>query len=250
MFKDLLYNLGSQTAKNGFRNEKDIVTKFNNWQNDNEAKQWLEIMGYKISKIKKVEARQISGYKTDVQVEIKIELTDVVCFENLQVKLISNLRGFNQIDKRWIDSYVKLWNIPKEVSDLLRYYTGEILPYKNSIRDSRRMFVDEFSSEERNIILKFLIENKTLIIADIFKGRGGIPPEWMLVVQKLTNNSKWILKPMNFVLNYYGNGDVHFTQRGNIKIGRVTMQRKGGNRGRNTAKMLQFKINPAELLEA
>jgi hypothetical protein len=27
------------------------------------------------------------------------------------------------------------------------------------------------------------------------------------------------------------------------------MQRKGGDRGRDTARMLQFKINPAELFE-
>ena len=26
--------LGSQTAKNGFKNEQDIVDKFNNWQTD------------------------------------------------------------------------------------------------------------------------------------------------------------------------------------------------------------------------
>lgn len=29
--------LGSQTAKKGFKNEKDIVQKFNNWQADIEA---------------------------------------------------------------------------------------------------------------------------------------------------------------------------------------------------------------------
>lgn len=35
----------------------------------------------------------------------------------------------------------------------------------------------------------------------------------------------------------------------NLKIGKITMQRKGGDNGRETAKMLQFKINPAELFE-
>lgn len=33
----------------------------------------------------------------------------------------------------------------------------------------------------------------------------------------------------------------------NFKIGRITMQRKGGDNGRKTAQMLQFKINPAAL---
>jgi hypothetical protein len=40
--------LGSETAKNGFKNEKDIVSKFNNWENDNEAKKWLKLYGYKL----------------------------------------------------------------------------------------------------------------------------------------------------------------------------------------------------------
>ncbi len=40
---------GSQTAKNGFRNEDDIVRKFNDWKNDKDAQVWLIIMKYKLS---------------------------------------------------------------------------------------------------------------------------------------------------------------------------------------------------------
>ena len=79
------------------------------------------------------------------------------------------------------------------------------------------------------------------------KGQGKFAAEWMLVVQKVEKNARWILKPMNFCMNYFGNGEVKITNRGNFKIGRITMQRKGGDGGRDTAKMLQFKINPAEL---
>ena len=31
---------GSQTAKNGFKNEDDIVDKFNNWNKDEDATFW------------------------------------------------------------------------------------------------------------------------------------------------------------------------------------------------------------------
>ncbi|MEQ1762789.1 MAG: hypothetical protein ABL984_06525 [Pyrinomonadaceae bacterium] len=41
---------------------------------------------------------------------------------------------------------------------------------------------------------------------------------------------------------------MEITRAGNLKIGRITMQRKGGDGGRETAKMLQFKINPALLI--
>ena len=39
------------------------------------------------------------------------------------------------------------------------------------------------------------------------------------------------------------------TPRGSIKIGKVTVQRKGGDNGRETANMLQFKLDPTELFD-
>jgi len=50
-------------------------------------------------------------------------------------------------------------------------------------------------------------------------------------------------------MNYFGNGEIIITDRGNFRIGKITMQRKGGDGGRITANMLQFKINPAGLFE-
>ena len=91
--------------------------------------------------------------------------------------------------------------------------------------------------------------NKSLIVSDILKGQGKFAAEWMLVIQKIDKNARWILKPMNFCMNYFGNGEIEITARGNLKIGRITMQRKGGDGGRDTANMLQFKINPAELFD-
>lgn len=71
----------------------------------------------------------------------------------------------------------------------------------------------------------------------------------MLVAQKINKNARWVLKPMNFCMNYFGNGEIIITNRGSFRIGKITMQRKGGDGGINTANMLQFKINPAELFD-
>jgi hypothetical protein len=49
-------------------------------------------------------------------------------------------------------------------------------------------------------------------------------------------------------MEFFSSGNVSITERGNIRIGKITVQRKGGDAGRETAKMLQFKINPAEIL--
>jgi len=241
--------LGSQTAKNGFKNEDDIVAKFNDWKKDKDAQDWLAVMKYKLTEIEFVEAVKISGFKTDVQVQVTIKLKKALDVENLQVKLVSNPKGFNQIDKRWIDKYTEMWNIPLQIISILKRYTGEEKPTIKKPKDKRRMFANEFSENEQEVILKWLKKNQSLIVSDILKGRGKFAAEWMLVAQKGTKNARWILKPMNFCMNYFGNGEIVITTRGNFKIGQITMQRKGGDGGRDTAKMLQFKINPAELFD-
>lgn len=249
MNKDYKIQQGSLTAKNGFKNEDDVVIKFNNWMSDEEAKQWLTIMKYDLKEIENVKAEKISGYKTDVQVQVNIKLKSLIDVQNLQVKLVSNNKGFNQIDKRWVDKYVEMWNIPKDISSILKRYTGEYQPSIDNPKDKRRMFANEFNLKETNQILEWLNQNKTLIVTDILKGRGKFAAEWMLVVQKVKSNARWVLKPMNFCLNYFGNSEITITERGNFKINRITMQRKGGDGGRPTANMLQFKINPAELFD-
>lgn len=192
--------LDSQTAKNGFMNEEDIVVKFNNWKSDEDAQKWLLIMEYRLNDIEYVNAIKLSGYKTDVQVQVTIKLKNAIDCQNLQVKLVSNPKGFNQIDKRWINKYVEMWNIPTNIEYLLKKYTGEIEPNIPNPKDNRRMFANEFSLSEQNQILKWLINNKALIVSDILKGRGQFSAEWMLVAQKLKENPRWILKPMNFCL--------------------------------------------------
>lgn len=244
-----LVQKGSQTAKDGFKNERDICNKFNNWQTDNEAKHWLLIMQYTLEEIEYVKAIVLRGYKADVNVQVQIKLKNAIDTENIQVKLVSNKKGFNQIDKRWLASYKEMWNIPENVYKLLQYYTGELKPYNKEVRDPRRMFIDEFTLEEQNLLLNWFTNNKTLILSDIIKGRGQFSAEWVLVAQKLDNNARWILVNINQALQHYSIGDVRISPKGSIYIGNVTMQRKGGDAGRETANMLQFKLDPTQLFD-
>jgi len=242
--------LGSNTAKNGFSSEREIAEKFNNWQQDTEAKQWLVLMQYNLNKIEFVKATIVTGHKTDVNVQIQIKLKQALDIENLQVKLVSNKKGFNQIDKRWIKNYIEMWNIPDEIVSILEHYVGELPPKINKPRDVRRMFLDEFSIEEQNLLVTFFDKNKVMIVNDILKGRGKFSADWILVAQKTEKNARWVLKAMNEAVNhYFGNGTVSITEKGSLKIGRITIQRKGGDGGRATANMLQFKIDPTDLFD-
>jgi len=143
--KEILIQRGSTTAKDGFKNEAFVVAEFNSWRESQLAQDWLKAMDYRLDEIESVEATKIKGsYKADVQVaiEIDIKLKYLVDIQNLQVKLVSNSKGFNQIDKRWLKSYRELWDIPDDVYELLQYFTGEKKPKIDNPQDHRRMFTN------------------------------------------------------------------------------------------------------------
>jgi len=210
-------------------------------------------MGYKIGDIEYVKASKIRGqYKADIQVRVRIviKLKSQEDLQNLQVKLVSNPRGFNQIDKRRIDKYIEFWNISEDITRILKLFTGEIKPTKKRLKDKRRMLLSEMDKIDQDKVVKFFKDNKILIVSDLLKGRGEFSADWVLVILKINNKSKWTLKSINEAMNVFGSGDVRITERGSLRIGKILMQRKGGDAGRETSKMLQFKINPVELFNS
>lgn len=208
-------------------------------------------MGYDLKKIEYVKAVKVPmGNKTDVQVQVKIiiKLQGAIDLQNISVKLVSNDSWFNQIDKRWLKNYKEMWGIPEDVYELLAYFCGEKKPYKKWTKDKRRMFLHEMSSQEQTIILNFFKQNKIMIVSDIIRGRGEFCAEWMLVIRK-TSLYEWVLKPIWEVMNYYGNGEIKISPRWSINIWRITVQRKWWDGWRDSANMLQFKIDPTEIMQ-
>jgi hypothetical protein len=269
------FELGSQTAKGGFANEKDICAKFNNWRNDKEAQQWLKIMGYDLNKIDSVEAIHIPTRlkktdiekfglredfeelmkfkKADAQVRIKIVIGEIIKIENLSLKRANSDANFNQVDKRWVDSYKEIWGFDEDVAFGLKLFTGESKPSTHpeiirniKLKDERRLFLDEMPEYLRNKIIQFFSENKILVVSDVLKGRGGLSANWMLVTRynKAADTTTWILKDIHTAMNFFGAGDVRVSPKGSLYIGRITMMRKGGT---PDPTKLQFKINPCNL---
>ena len=239
--------LSSQTAKGGFANEKDIAHKFNNWQTDEEAQKWLVLMDYILDEIEFVEASILRGYKADVNVRIRIKLKTAIDIQNIQVKFVSNKKGKNQIDKRPVDRYndVLNWNMPANVVNVLKRFTGELPPTIPNPQDNRRMFINEFSTNEQKELFDFLKANKSIILNDVLRGRGEFSAEWIIVTQKVNQSTRWVLKNINEVINHY-DGDIKISPRGSVNIGKILMQRKGGTPDPTS---LQFNINPAELFD-
>lgn len=245
-----LVALWSQTARQGFQNEYDVIAIFNDWENCPIAKEWLKIMWYTLEKIEFVKAIKISwSHKADIQIQVTIKMKEEIDTQNISIKLVSNTRWFNQIDKRRLKNYAELWNIKEDVLLLLKYFCWEIRPYRTGTRDPRRMFITEMTHEEVDKIINFLMENQMMIVSDILRGRWEFCAEWMLVIKKTTTYER-VLKSINEVMNFYWNGAIKVSQKWSIKIGKITMQRKGWDGGRDTANMLQFKIDPTKLFNS
>jgi len=259
-----LVRIGSETAKGGFANEKTIAKKFDKWKKDKEAQKWLKIMGYNLNEIKDVEAVILHGHKIDVQIKVTITLKKAISVQNLSIKKANSDADFNQIDKRGVKNYVDLWDIPNNIVNLLEIFCGKMSPkqllkegkitkdkYKK-LRDKRRFFMDEFEIRRQNEIIDFFTKNKLLIVTDILKGRGQFAADWMLVTRydRKKDETSWVLADINKAMSIFGEGDVKISPRGSIAIGKITLQRKGGDGGRETGKMLQFKIKPCDLFES
>ncbi len=247
IFSQISSEKGSRIAKDGFRNETEILDKFNNWKNDTEAKKWLEIIGFELKNIRAVEAIKPHGKKSDLR--LKITTSSGVFTEGISIKLVSNPKGFNQIDKRWVSDYEKMWEITEDIVESLKYFVGEKLPYKKS-KNKKRMYLNEFDKEAQEKIISFFTKHKMRIVSDLLKGTSDSKANWFLVAQKNSSKNRWTLEHIEDVIEFYSFGDVEITRRGSLKIGAITMQRKGGDGGRETAKMLQFKLNPALLFDA
>jgi len=238
--------LGSATAKNGFQNETEIQNKFNDWKADPDARAWLSVMGYKVADIESVKVMKPHGEKADV--EITVETSQGSRTDGISIKLVSSPNGFNQIDKRWLSHYASMWKMPSAVYLGLKLFVGETPPVRPG-RTAGRMYLNELEPEARAAIISFFELHKDAIVSDLFQGDGPHAAGWVMVAFKATDKTRWTLWRVADVIRFYGQGPVVITSGGNLKIGRITMQRKGGDAGRDTAKMLQFKINPALLFD-
>ena len=139
--------------------------------------------------------------------------------------------------------------MPPDVVEALKLFVGETPPHESS-RDPRRMYLDELDEKAQQSVVDFFTAHKAEIVSNLLAGDGLHAADWMMVTYKAGDKPKWMIRSSADAIKFYSTGPVELTRSGNLKIGRITMQRKGGDNGRETAKMLQFKINPVQLFDA
>lgn len=140
--------------------------------------------------------------------------------------------------------------MPDNVVKAIKLYLGETPPIGNTKR-ADRMYLTELPAESRDAVISFFREHKEEIISDLLAGDGDHAAEWFMVTLKSKKGPpRWTIRSLKDTIKFYSEGEVVMTRAGNLKLGRISMQRKGGDNGRPTARMLQFKLNPVQLFAA
>lgn len=185
----------------------------------------------------------------------KKELGSKTAKEGFANKKANSDADYNQIDKRTVDEYQKMWKFNDEIAFWLKLFTGELDPKQyirnadiKKFRDERRLFLNEVPEVFQKKIIRFFDINRIMVISDIIKGRGGLSADWMLVTRFNVENetTTWALNDINVVMNFFGSGEICISPKGSLYIGKITMQRKGGT---PDPTKLQFKIKPCQLFK-
>ncbi len=156
-----------------------------------------------------------------------------------------------QIDKnnQVVEMFEKLSKLLAEQRQLYDSFTALVQKGHTVGSFDFQQKLQQMDEKDQDKVVNFFEKNKILIVSDLLKGRGEFSADWVLVILKGKKESRWVLKSINEAMNIFGSGDIRITSQGSLKIGRIGMQRKGGDNGRDTAKMLQFKVNPVELFD-
>jgi hypothetical protein len=236
----------SAGAKGGFSNEKELIELFNDF--DSEIFPIVDAMGYDISQVSKFEATKAPArVKPDVILKVFSRDGTLLGTEALSAKLQSSIKGFNQVDRGDVEKrYRSLWpEMSDEAAAGLKLFTGFTAPTGTS-RNPKRMFMDELPRSMKDAIIGFFEDNLEKVIEDVLAGRAPMKANWLAVSEPGSIRVNAV--PMKEVVQAASKGGVGLTERFSLRIGMLTAQRKGGDGGAESAKNLQFKVNPSQLL--
>ena len=123
----------------------------------------------------------------------------------------------------------------------IRAYDSTINPRD---RKNRRLFLGELKDADREKLRLYFARNPAAIVKRVLLGNSAVAPEWMLIVRQVKSTPEYRLVAMETAIAFFATGPVQMTSGpgGNLAIGNLTMQRKGGDSGDPRPNDLQFKV--------
>lgn len=247
---------GSETAKSGFHYETLLAEAISNTETDLSRSVLLKL-GLVLSDIKNVKVEvPRSRYKTDLVIAITLQ-DDSIVTKKLSIK--KSQANFNQLDRRSSEKMKKEFSLTEDEFRLLKFFCGDSKPpeYSESkTKSHKRMFITEFTEIDQKVLLEMFEKIKIAYITSAFKGnRPEHEPDYMVTISTkkgdntLSLDMIHISKMEDAINTYLGDASVSISKKGSIKIGELTVQRKGGDGGKESANDIQVKVRPSLILE-
>jgi len=263
--------IGSRTAKKGFRNEDVIIKKFSNWREDTHSKDWLYYIckskGFEFSNLESIEIKKIGG-KNKADLYLKLIF---VQFESINIGIslkIQNVMGYNHIHRENADDFARRFNFSKNATIALLKYCGvegyspydqllkgviskeeylsyDDIPEKKQHREGTgRYYFDELPNNEQIELIENFSLNFKEILEYIIRGdsTSNYQADFLLCTLDLGNERfLYSIEIIEEAIDRaFDNGIVKplIKEHPSLHMGKITLQRKGGTGG---ATQLQFK---------
>lgn len=231
----IVKHINSQTAKNGYKEEKKVcddllITELRNT--------FSPILGNDYDECSRI----CGNHKCDIRSNNK-KITG-------QVKRYTNGR-FQQLDRHWVDDFIE--SIPQliEASQILKdLFEYPLLPNGTHIDKSipiKKLCTTNYSTEELTNLLILLNEHKRLILNYAFLGTNlEIQPEYLFGVEYINNKrDNIVLFKIKQMIDYAEKLDFKISPRKTVIIlgdGIISLQRKGGDGEKKYSNQLQIKL--------
>jgi len=270
--KETPAEVGSRTASGGFRNERYFRDLLNNSLDSEEARDLLNQLNINYHKIKILEVKKLGGiYKPDNQIFIKFN------DGTSQTINISNKKqddfGFNQLDRRTVDKYSEIFSLSSLTKNTLKKYcgvrgfspldllnSGELpkeqylrlidIPEKKTHTEEAskggRFYLNELSNEEKESVISEFESKKEQIMLFVLNGDDVNYPVDYVVVTKISKKKQkydHLVFTLEEIFRKACERDFYLSNvtrkyGSNLRIGAITVQKKGGTGGSTN---LQFK---------
>lgn len=257
--------MASKAARRGFKAEKRLINAIN--REDELGKKLIEAIEiFQGLKFKSCSASKgPPRMKTDIAISCD-NRSILISAKEFDVKA-----NYNHVERHYLNYYAQKWSMPRDVFLGLKQFVGEVDEDGNPISTEslqreaeelgttpgklskkRRTFINQLPQKTRNTIKQFFKLNKKKILRDIFIDDEDI--KFFIVIKREGSRVYYYILPTKDVLDIYGSGDIAITPRGSLQMGKVVIQRKGGDHrtpfGRVdiVASQLQFKIRPSECI--
>jgi hypothetical protein len=236
-------------AKRGLAAEQALIEKIN--QQDN-ACTWIVEECCNTSGYGNFSARKPSNKeKPDVVLEEKNSPDSKAT--GISLKTYKPEVSFGQANRGTVDTYSRDLDIPDGVVKTLRDFT-------TVSQDGQRVMLNQAPAEAQANLLKFFTQYQRPIVSHILRGKSeaSLKADWMMFHEaadnswtaRIGNHAYWQLFPMARVIDCCCSLPPIINENGNLILGvGLTLQRKGGDKGAESANDLQFKINPKKIIE-